>query len=363
MMYPVTGMVLAGGKSSRMGVDKALLPLQDQNFLGLRINYLKPLFDEVMLVVDRPGKYHFEGVSEAYDLFTGKGPLGGIHAGLLAARHDWAFVTACDMPYWDVSLVEKLLAERGDEDIVVPRYNGKLEPLLALYRKSCVPAIEDLIKQQHHRIHDLFQQVKTKIVVLDDAESEQTQAAKLFVNVNTPDDYLKLKKSCPVLSIVARSGTGKTTLLEKLIPELKSRGLRLAIIKHDRHQFEMDHEGKDTWKFSRAGADIVAISSPDKFALIEKPKKEQSLDDIIARINGVDLILTEGYKYENKPKIEIYRSAVCTELISPAHELVAVASDVPLDLAVPCIDLSDIGALADEVLRFVEKQNSLSPVS
>jgi molybdopterin-guanine dinucleotide biosynthesis protein B len=111
----------------------------------------------------------------------------------------------------------------------------------------------------------------------------------------------------PVLSVVAKSGTGKTTLLERVIPKLKERGIIVAVIKHDAHNFEIDKPGKDSWRLAQAGADIVAISSKEKFAYIDMRGGEQSLEQLVNTISGVDIILTEGFRTVNMPKIEVYR--------------------------------------------------------
>jgi molybdopterin-guanine dinucleotide biosynthesis protein MobB len=159
-----------------------------------------------------------------------------------------------------------------------------------------------------------------------------------------------------VISVVAKSGSGKTTLLEKVIRILKEKNITLAVIKHDAHSFEMDKPGKDTWRHAQAGADIIAISSPEKFAMIEKREQELTLDEIIDRIEGVDLIITEGYKRENKPKIEVFRSAAHSTLLCEPHELIAIASDIPWDLGVPCYHIDDAKGIAEEIISFMEKQ-------
>lgn len=159
-----------------------------------------------------------------------------------------------------------------------------------------------------------------------------------------------------VISVVAMSGSGKTTLLEKVIKILKKKDIRLAVIKHDAHSFEMDKPGKDTWRHSQAGADIVAISSPEKFALIEKRKRELTLDEIVDRIEDVDLIITEGYKKEKMPKIEVFRSAVHSTLLCDPHELIAIASDIPWDIGIPCYHIDDAEGIAGEILIFMEKE-------
>lgn len=145
----------------------------------------------------------------------------------------------------------------------------------------------------------------------------------------------------PIVSVVGKSNVGKTTLLEKLITELKSRGFKVATIKHDAHGFDIDKPGKDTWRHAQAGSDVVIISSPEKFAMISKVESENTLDELMARIENVDIILTEGYKRCNKPKIEVFRSGVYDELICQPEELIAIASDIKLDNNVPCFDLND----------------------
>ena len=158
----------------------------------------------------------------------------------------------------------------------------------------------------------------------------------------------------PIVSIVGKSDTGKTTLLEKLVPELRARGYRIGTIKHDVHDFDIDHRGKDSWRHKQAGAHTVAISSPTKVALVKDVETEETLDSLASKyFQDVDIILTEGYKKEDKPKIEVFRSQVHeTPLCKGDEHLVALVSDTSLDLGVPRFELYDIKGLAD----FVEKR-------
>lgn len=155
----------------------------------------------------------------------------------------------------------------------------------------------------------------------------------------------------PVVSIVSKKNSGKTTLLEKLIPELCRRGYRVGTIKHDVHGFDIDREGKDSWRHKQAGAGTVVISSTRKIAMVKDVDEEYRLEEIVAQFFGDrDLVLTEGYKRGAMPKIEVFRSAAHrTPLYSDAaaNHLVALASDVSVDLGVPCIDVDDIAAIAD----------------
>ncbi|MCU0293295.1 MAG: molybdopterin-guanine dinucleotide biosynthesis protein B [Thermoanaerobaculaceae bacterium] len=151
----------------------------------------------------------------------------------------------------------------------------------------------------------------------------------------------------PVISIVGRTNVGKTTFLEKLIAEVKRRGWRVAVVKHDVHGFEIDHPGKDTWRHAQAGADIVCISGPDRIALIRKVEQELTLEDVVGQFPEVDLILTEGYKREGRVRVEVYRSAAASEPLCRPEDVVAVVSDVrPYD-DVPTFGLDAPAALAD----------------
>lgn len=152
----------------------------------------------------------------------------------------------------------------------------------------------------------------------------------------------------PVISIVGRSGVGKTTFLEKLIAELSGRGYRVAAIKHHVHgDFTLDVPGKDSWRLGHAGSDMVIIASPTKMALIRHLDEEWPLSEIAALIPDADIVLTEGYKRSDAPKIEISRRAVSRQLLCSPDELVAVVADHALGLDVPQFDLNDAVGLAE----------------
>lgn len=156
----------------------------------------------------------------------------------------------------------------------------------------------------------------------------------------------------PVVSVVGKSNSGKTTLLEKLIPELKRRGYRVGTVKHHAHPgFEIDHPGKDTWRHARAGSDHVVISAPGKLATIRRVAEELTLDEILAEVQGVDIVLTEGYRLAGKPMIEVLRAERSRQPICNADELIALATDVPLDFPVPQFGLDDAPALVDLLER------------
>ena len=163
----------------------------------------------------------------------------------------------------------------------------------------------------------------------------------------------------PIVSIVGKSNSGKTTLLEKIIADLAHRGYRIATIKHNRHGFDIDHEGKDSYRHKKAGAHTTVVSSPHQLALVQDVDHDHSFEEIREKfISGADIILTEGFKVNDYPKIEVFRSELKRELISKKEDgLVAVATNVSLDIDVPCLDLNDPKTVADFIEFHFLKQS------
>ena len=157
----------------------------------------------------------------------------------------------------------------------------------------------------------------------------------------------------PVVAFAAYSGTGKTTLIEQLIPRLKAKGLRLAVIKHDAHGFEIDREGKDSWRFTRAGADTVYLSSQEKTASVEQ--RGRSLTELLDGVRDADLVLVEGYKNEALPQIGISRTATGRGFPSPdlSHYL-AVVTDEEVAAEIPRFNLDDYDGIAEFIYRETE---------
>ena len=165
----------------------------------------------------------------------------------------------------------------------------------------------------------------------------------------------------PLVGFCAYSGTGKTTLLKRLIPLLKAQGVRVGVIKHAHHLFEIDREGKDTYELRKAGANQTLIASRRRTAWIEEfegSHDEPVLEEVLPsmKCGSLDLILVEGFKHGDFPKIELHRKALGKPLMFPGHpNIVAVATDYPLlrpARPLPCLDLHDVEQIANFVLDF-----------
>ena len=162
----------------------------------------------------------------------------------------------------------------------------------------------------------------------------------------------------PLVCVVGKSGVGKTYVVEKLVAELKRRKYQVATIKHSASGFDIDHEGKDTWRYTQAGSDTVAISSSQKLAIIRKVDHDLTLAEL-QRFLGpdFDIILAEGFKHDKAPKIEVHRKEFGPDLVCAKEELLAIATDEKLKIDVPQYSLEDAPGLADLVeKRFFDRE-------
>ena len=152
----------------------------------------------------------------------------------------------------------------------------------------------------------------------------------------------------PIISIVGKANSGKTTLLEKLIAELRQREYNVAVIKHVAEDVELDTKGKDSWRFSQAGSEVVAISSPHQLAVFRKVKHDLSPQEISRTFDGeYGIILTEGFKQANTYKIEVHRKDQGKDLVSNSKQLLAVVTDETLEVDTPQFDREDVGKITD----------------
>lgn len=163
----------------------------------------------------------------------------------------------------------------------------------------------------------------------------------------------------PVVSFVGRSGSGKTTFLEQLIPVMQQRGYRLGCLKHDAHQFEIDYPGKDSWRLRQAGSKWIALASDTQVAIVGRVEKPLTPEELIACFpEAIDLVLAEGYRQVSTVRIEIVRMARSTTPLVPLEELAALVTDGVFDAPCPIFALHDTSGVADWIERRFLKQKA-----
>ena len=190
-----SSVILAGGKSRRMGRDKSQLMLNGETLTARAVRKLAALTDDLILVTNTPEQ--FEGLSArlAGDVIPGGGALSGIHAGLTAARHEWALVVACDMPFLNLDLLRYIagLAPGASAVAVVPRWKGELETLHTFYSRQCLPYIEPILRRGGGRIIEFYERINVRYVEPDEITLLDPQGLSFF-NVNSPEDWVRAQE-------------------------------------------------------------------------------------------------------------------------------------------------------------------------
>ena len=348
------GVVLAGGEARRMGRDKRLLRLAGATLLERNLAFLQGIFPIVGLSLrdasqappDTPAE-----IDVIPDIVPGS-PLAGL-AAILAHFGEPVFALAADVAFPERDAVDKLLAAFVGVDVALPVAEEHLEPLHAVYGPGCLPHIERLLAAGAHSILDLFPEVRVATVEFDSVAP--------FFNVNTPADWVEARRrlAAPtalspapsprepaVLGVVGWPDSGKTTLIERLIPEFTRLGLRVGAVKSVA-RLDIDTPGKDSWRHGRAGAEAYAVASSSKLAFVRSLDREQPLASIVRRyFAGYDLVVCEGYRQEATHVIEVFRAAAGhVRTKSPPLELLALITDA--DVPHPHrFDLDDAAGLA-----------------
>lgn len=188
----VTGVILAGGESRRMGSDKSLLPVEGARFIDHIYRRMAGLFEKVIIVTNSPALYNKIPCPKVPDIYYAQGALAGIHSGLAHAKTDKVFVVGCDMPFISSAMVKKICSYSAKADLVIPYSSNGHEPLHALYSKSCLPAIEQVLDAGLKRIMLFFDQVRLVELPASLIRKYDPQE-RSFQNINTPEDYFRLR--------------------------------------------------------------------------------------------------------------------------------------------------------------------------
>ncbi len=370
--------LLAGGMSTRMGEDKAFATFHDGTLLEWMRDRTARLFRHVFVVTKDPSRFHGLGLPLVNDALEARGSAVGVYTAVLAAPTERVLCLACDMPLITPRLLRALVDGSYGFDVFVPRHGGYLQPLCAVYSKQTLSAYLDFIRSGGRRIFDIYPDLHTGYLEMDDGRYGDPET--LFTNVNTPEELTAAREVAqeregrnplmtlepriqafmsssplPVVSFIGKKKSGKTTVVLGVIRELRERGYRLAVLKHDTHGFNIDIPGTDSYRFREAGAEVVGISSPDQYVWQNTVQEEPSLGELMRQIREpVDLVITEGFKRQDAPKIEVSRRARSTELVSTVDELMGIASDQSFpDYPVPQYALDDFSGLTDLVARCI----------
>jgi molybdopterin-guanine dinucleotide biosynthesis protein A len=189
----VSGIVLAGGQSSRLGTDKSFINVNGQSLIEHIVAKLTRLSDDVIIVTNSPDEYDHLEARLVGDIYPGKGALGGIYSGLRAAANAYSLVVACDMPFLDLNLLRYMIILAREHDVVIPRIGGLPEPLHAIYSKNCLEPIDRLLARGGLKIIDFFSEVRVRYVEKGEVDIFDPQHLSFF-NVNTPNDLEEMKK-------------------------------------------------------------------------------------------------------------------------------------------------------------------------
>lgn len=331
-MQQMTIGILAGGNSTRMGKNKALLDYQGKTFLERIRDELCDLGEVLISAADK-GIYEKYGCRVLYDEQTSFGPLAGIYQLLKAAKTEYVFVCAVDMPFLKkelVSYMQNYLSSDYDCYCIVDEEHT--HPLCAIYSKRMLPLIEELIAEDKHRLIALLDRAATKYIPLEMTCFDK----KVVQNINTKEEYLQL--CFPIVFCVsAVKNSGKTGLIERLMDEFIRDGYRVGVIKHDGHEFEIDHEGTDSYRFTKRGAGCSIIFSKKQYAILGQ--KEKTIEELIAFMreeNDIDVIIIEGMKKSPYPKIEVVRGEISSACVCRPETLLCVATDIVTKEQVPC---------------------------
>jgi molybdopterin-guanine dinucleotide biosynthesis protein len=363
--------LLAGGLSTRMGEDKAFAQFLDGTLLEWMRDRIGPLFPHVFVVARDPSRFHGLGLPVVNDALAEIGSAVGVYTAVLAAPTERVLCVACDMPFVTPRLLWELADRSEGYDVFVPRHGEYLQPLCAVYGKGTLDAYLEFIRSGERRIFDIYPDLNTGYLDMDDGRHGDPET--LFMNVNTPAELAAARERLagegggwraalqpriqafmaatplPTVSFIGKKKSGKTTVVLGVVEELRRRGYRIAVLKHDTHGFEIDVPGTDSYRFRELGAEVVGISSPEKYVWQVTVDDERPLGELIRQIREpVDLVITEGFKRQDAPKIEVSRRARSTELVSTADELIGITSDQPFpEYQVPQFALGDSLGLAD----------------
>ncbi len=337
---PVSVGILAGGKSRRMGSDKALIELNNETMLARLIRELSGC-GEVFVSASEKGAYESFGARVVYDENRDIGPIEGIRRLVSEAESEYVFICATDMPFINAGIVDYIREFiSSDYDCFVITDDEHIHPLCAIYSKRILGAVEEAIQEGKYRLREILDRVRCKYISIAPTKFDK----KILKNVNTKEELISL--TLPVIFAVSGyKNTGKTWLIEKLINEFIRRGYSVGIIKHDAGDHIVHAQSTDTFRYKAAGAAITAVFSGTEYVLTGG---KRSVDDLIGDLRRQseppDIIILEGFRDSEIPKIEIVKKSVSPHIASSFETLICISTDciLPCDVTCPVFAPDDV---------------------
>jgi len=189
----LTGIILAGGKNSRMGVNKAFLEIDGERLIDKTLSIYQQIFSEIIIVTNDPLAYvEFSGAAVVTDIYKGTGPLGGIYTGLFYSKNNYAFVSACDMPSLSKDFISYLTHQAGKHDIIVPELSEGFQPLHAIYSRNCLPSIKRLLLMDKLKITGFYRDMRVLAIGTEQIQPFNVNG-RLFQNLNTPEEVKEVQ--------------------------------------------------------------------------------------------------------------------------------------------------------------------------
>ncbi len=343
--------ILAGGRSSRMGRNKALIKLNNESMINTLIRELSG-FKEVVISGNKRGIYEDMGCAVLYDENKDIGPIEGIRQVIRYASSDYVFICACDMPFISSELVEYIAGYiSSDYDCYVIRTEDHLEPLCAIYHKSVLPVIEELIAEKKYRLREILERVRTRYISLEHTDFDK----KTVKNINTKEDLYEISRPF-VFCVSGYSGSGKTWLITRLINGFIKEGLKVSVLKHDGCNKFCDKAGSDTDLYDKAGATSFAIFSDERFSVCTPEKKTvDEMIDILKKTGPPpDYIIIEGMKGADIPTVE--RVGKDGKHLPERNSIICTVTDEksPAKAENPVFDSGDIKGIFDFIRNYFE---------
>ena len=343
--------ILAGGKSSRMGENKALIEYSSKTFLRRLTDEFSGRNEIIVSQNRREVLPVADGIVSVTDEHEDIGPIEGIRRILTVAKSDYVFICAVDMPFLKSEMAEYLSEFiSSDHDCYVVKDDKHYHPLCAIYSKAVLPVIEKLIAQGRYRLMDLLNAVRTKYVSLEHTCIE----AKQLSNFNTCDDIKKLYLPV-VFAVSGTKDSGKTWLIVRLVNEFIKEGFCVGVIKHDGHDFETDVKGSDTERFYSEGARFTAIFNGEKYAV--NARERVTVEELLKMCPETDIVICEGFKDSSLPKVVVARKETFEDYPFSGPFILAASDDQKLSLK--CIpsdsglfDLNDTHLIFSHIKKY-----------